>query len=58
MAARKDDYQLHEVLKKVFGFDSFKGNQEAIIQNVLAEKIRLSSCPPAEENLCATSCRH
>ena len=24
-------------LKKVFGFESFKGNQEAIIRNVLAE---------------------
>ncbi len=26
---------LHELLKKIFGFDSFKGNQEAIIENVL-----------------------
>lgn len=33
---RKDNNNLHEVLKKVFGFDTFKGNQEAIIQNVLA----------------------
>jgi ATP-dependent DNA helicase RecQ len=38
MAARKDDYKLYEVLKKVFGFDSFKGNQEAIINNVLQNK--------------------
>jgi ATP-dependent DNA helicase RecQ len=38
MAARKDDYKLHEVLKKVFGFDSFKGNQEAIIENILNNK--------------------
>jgi ATP-dependent DNA helicase RecQ len=38
MVARKDDNKLHEVLKKVFGYDSFKGNQEAIIQNVLAGK--------------------
>jgi ATP-dependent DNA helicase RecQ len=29
---------LTEVLKKYFGFDNFKGNQEAIIQNVLAGK--------------------
>jgi ATP-dependent DNA helicase RecQ len=38
MAARKEDYKLHEVLKKVFGFDSFKGNQEAIIENILNNK--------------------
>ena len=36
MAASKDEHQLHEVLKKVFGYDSFKGNQEAIIRSVLA----------------------
>ncbi len=30
--------KLHDVLKKVFGFDNFKGNQEAIIRNVLAQK--------------------
>jgi len=28
--------QLIEQLKKHFGFDTFKGNQEAIIENVLA----------------------
>ena len=38
MASKKGEYQLHEILKKVFGFDSFKGNQEAIIQNVLEGK--------------------
>jgi ATP-dependent DNA helicase RecQ len=38
MAASKVDHKLHDVLKKVFGFDSFKGNQEAIIRNVLANK--------------------
>ena len=27
---------LHDSLKKHFGFDRFKGNQEAIITNVLA----------------------
>ncbi|MEI7727092.1 MAG: DEAD/DEAH box helicase, partial [Bacteroidota bacterium] len=36
MAAKKDEHQLYEVLKKVFGYDSFKGNQEAIIRSVLA----------------------
>jgi len=34
----KDNYSLKELLKKIFGFDSFKGNQEAIIENVLAGK--------------------
>ena len=38
MASKKGEYQLHEILKKVFGFDSFKGNQEAIIQNILEDK--------------------
>jgi ATP-dependent DNA helicase RecQ len=34
MAANKD-FSLHQLLKQIFGFDSFKGNQEAIIQSVL-----------------------
>lgn len=34
MAVKKDD--LTKVLKKYFGFDTFKGDQEAIIRNVLA----------------------
>ncbi|MBQ5524418.1 MAG: DEAD/DEAH box helicase, partial [Paludibacteraceae bacterium] len=29
---------LLDALKKHFGFDSFKGNQEAIIENLLAGK--------------------
>ncbi|MDO8899528.1 MAG: DNA helicase RecQ [Bacteroidales bacterium] len=33
--ARKDEYGLHELLKKIFGFDQFKGNQESIIKSVL-----------------------
>lgn len=32
---RTKDYPLKNVLKKFFGFDSFKGNQEAIIENLL-----------------------
>lgn len=32
--AKKDN--LTEELKKHFGFDTFKGNQRAIIENVLA----------------------
>lgn len=31
-----DDIQLHDVLKKFFGFESFKGNQKDIIKSVLA----------------------
>ena len=32
---KTDEYRLHELLKKIFGFDSFKGKQEAIIKSVL-----------------------
>ena len=34
MAGKKTN--LTDQLKKYFGFDTFKGNQEAIIQNLLA----------------------
>ncbi len=30
-----DEQQLHSILKRYFGFDNFKGNQEDIIKNVL-----------------------
>src|SRR5665648_691287 len=30
------DYPLQTVLKKIFGFENFKGNQEPIIRNLLA----------------------
>jgi ATP-dependent DNA helicase RecQ len=33
-----DEQQLHSFLKRYFGFDSFKGNQENIIKNVLLGK--------------------
>jgi ATP-dependent DNA helicase RecQ len=29
------EYSLHGLLKQIFGFDSFKGNQKAIIENLL-----------------------
>ena len=32
----KNKLDLHELLKQHFGFDTFKGDQEAIIRNVLA----------------------
>ena len=31
-----NDPTIHDHLKKYFGFDTFKGNQESIIQNVLS----------------------
>src|ERR1017187_5275480 len=33
-----EDYRIKQVLKEFFGFDSFKGNQEAIITSVLEGK--------------------
>jgi ATP-dependent DNA helicase RecQ len=35
---QKGDYSLRELLKKIFGFDTFKGNQEAIINSLLEGK--------------------
>lgn len=37
MTAKKD-YPLHDLLKRIFGFEFFKGNQEAIIRSVLDGK--------------------
>jgi ATP-dependent DNA helicase RecQ len=34
----KDALSMKEVLKEVFGFDSFKGNQESIIKHLLSKK--------------------
>ena len=34
--AKKEEANIHKLLKDVFGFDQFKGNQEAIIRSVLA----------------------
>ena len=33
-----DNHSLNDLLKKIFGFDSFKGNQEPIIKNLLDGK--------------------
>lgn len=38
IVSETQDYHLHKVLKRVFGFDSFKGNQEPIIENLLNGK--------------------
>lgn len=32
----KENISLHKVLKEFFGFDNFKGNQEAVIKNIIA----------------------
>jgi ATP-dependent DNA helicase RecQ len=32
------DSEIHQILRKVFGFESFRPNQEAIIKNILAER--------------------
>ncbi|MBR5663305.1 MAG: DNA helicase RecQ, partial [Bacteroidales bacterium] len=34
--AKIDEKSLHDLLKNVFGFDQFKGNQKAIIKSILA----------------------
>jgi ATP-dependent DNA helicase RecQ len=34
--AKKEETSIHKLLKEVFGFDQFKGNQEAIIKSVIA----------------------
>ena len=33
--AKKTDLEIHKLLKNVFGFDQFKGNQEEIIKSIL-----------------------
>jgi hypothetical protein len=45
--AKKDS--LTEELKKHFGFDTFKGNQKAIIENVLSGMIICGLCQPEGE---------
>ena len=52
--AKKDN--LTEELKKHFGFDTFKGNQRAIIENVLAGNDTFVLMPTEEENLCVINC--
>lgn len=44
--------QLTEELKKNFGFSSFKGLQEEVIQNVLAKKNSFVIMPTGGGNLC------
>ncbi len=37
-SAITEDYPLHDLLKRIFGFEHFKGNQEEIIRSVFAGK--------------------
>ncbi len=48
---------LHDKLKEYFGFSSFKGNQEAVIRNVLEGRIRSCLCLRAAGNPCAINFR-
>lgn len=47
--AKKD--HLTEELNRHFGFGTFKGNQKAIIENVLAGKVSFVLMPTGEVNL-------
>lgn len=47
---------LHKPLKKYFGFDTFKGNQEAIIRNVLSQNDTFVLMPTGGGNLYAINC--
>jgi ATP-dependent DNA helicase RecQ len=48
-----NDSTIHDYLKKYFGFDTFKGNQEPIIKNVLAGKDAFVLMPTgAGKSLC------
>ena len=47
---------LHDKLKEYFGFSSFKGNQEAVIRNVLEGNDTFVLCRRAAESPCATNC--
>ena len=49
---------LTSALKKHFGFDSFKGNQEVVIQNVMNGKDTFVHMPTGEESLYVTSYLH
>jgi ATP-dependent DNA helicase RecQ len=49
--------ELTGYLKKHFGFDTFKGNQEAIIRNVLNQRDTFVLMPTEEENRFAINYR-
>jgi ATP-dependent DNA helicase RecQ len=48
--------QARKVMKRVFGYDSFREGQEDVIAAVLGGAMSLPSCPPDRANRCATNC--
>ena len=53
-----DSSLLHDKLKEYFGFSSFKGNQEAVIRNVLEGKDTFVLMPTrSEERRVGKECR-
>ena len=56
--AKKTDLEIHKLLKDVFGFDQFKGNQEEIIKSILEGNNTFVLMPTGGGNRYATSCRH
>ena len=51
------EVNLTEKLKQYFGFDKFKGDQEAIIRNLLDGKNTFVLMLPEAESRCVISCR-
>ena len=51
-------YPLHHYLKTHFGFDTFKGNQEQIINNLLEQNDTFVLMPTGGGNLSVTSYPH
>ena len=48
---------LAQALKLHFGFDKFKGNQEAIMQSLLSGRDTFVIMPTGAASRCATNCR-
>ena len=49
---------LHSALQEHFGFDSFKGNQEKIIESLLAGQDTFVIKPTGGGKVYAINCRH
>lgn len=54
----EENINLTNALKKYFGFDTFKGNQEAIIRNLLAGNDTFVLMPTGGGNHYVISCLH